>query len=210
MEHCLKISCNKCTWVISVKEWLLSHAKHDWSTFGVKWKLGFIVPRIQFYSRNDANRQCCVLWLTIRSRGVRRPSSSSVSRARFVTAGAIDVKLCTYIPLGKCYSQTKFSSSLAWPPGDQNIKGGITPELMAGSSTIIIGTSNSRWHSTRVFDLIYFWRSQWSKFKTTPLLPRFVTIWPRTGYSCMNIYIYMHHLHLGRSSPRWAQGPWTI
>jgi hypothetical protein len=43
----------------------------------------------------------------------RRPSpSSSVSRARFVTVGAIDPKLCTYVPLGKSNSQTKFRSSL--------------------------------------------------------------------------------------------------
>jgi hypothetical protein len=46
----------------------------------------------------------------MQSCGVRRPSSSSsVSRARFVTAGAIDPKLCTYVPLGKSNSQTKFS-----------------------------------------------------------------------------------------------------
>jgi hypothetical protein len=37
---------------------------------------------------------------------------TSVSRARFVTAGAIDPKLSTYVPLGKSNSQTKFRSSL--------------------------------------------------------------------------------------------------
>jgi hypothetical protein len=57
----------------------------------------------------------------------RRPSLWSVSRARFVTAGAIDPKLCTYVPLGKSNSQTKFRSSLilanlVWPPGGQNRK----------------------------------------------------------------------------------------
>jgi hypothetical protein len=31
---------------------------------------------------------------------------SSVSRARFVTAGAIDPKLCIYVPLGKSNSET--------------------------------------------------------------------------------------------------------
>jgi hypothetical protein len=42
------------------------------------------------------------------------PSSSlsSVSRARFVTAGAIDLKLWTYVPLGEMSVQTKFRSDL--------------------------------------------------------------------------------------------------
>jgi hypothetical protein len=40
------------------------------------------------------------------------PASMSVSRARFVTTGAIDPKHCTYVPLGKSNSQTKFRSSL--------------------------------------------------------------------------------------------------
>jgi hypothetical protein len=37
---------------------------------------------------------------------------SSVSRAHFVTAGAIDLKLCTYVPLGEITVQTKFWSDL--------------------------------------------------------------------------------------------------
>jgi hypothetical protein len=37
---------------------------------------------------------------------------SSISRARFVTTGAIDPKLWTYLPLGKSNSQTKFQSFL--------------------------------------------------------------------------------------------------
>jgi hypothetical protein len=59
--------------------------------------------------------QFCPFWLTcgepIQSHGVRR-RQSSISRARFVTAGAIDPKLYTYVPLGKSNSQTKFRSSL--------------------------------------------------------------------------------------------------
>jgi hypothetical protein len=39
-------------------------------------------------------------------------SSSSVSRSRFVTAGAIDLKLCTYVPLGEMTVQTNFRSDL--------------------------------------------------------------------------------------------------
>jgi hypothetical protein len=35
---------------------------------------------------------------------------SSVSRARFVTAGAIDLKLCTYVPVGEMTLQTNFRS----------------------------------------------------------------------------------------------------
>jgi hypothetical protein len=41
------------------------------------------------------------------------PSSlSSVCTAIFVTAGTIDLKLCTYMPLGLITSQTKFQSDL--------------------------------------------------------------------------------------------------
>jgi hypothetical protein len=75
-------------------------------------------------------------------------SLSSVSRARFVTAGAIDPKLCAYVPLGKSNSQTKFLSSLILGlatrvPKTENTKRAITPELMAGSSpNFYIGISN--------------------------------------------------------------------
>ena len=56
-------------------------------------------------------------WLTsepMRSRGVRRPSSSSssVSRARFVTAEGLELKLGTHDPLGKNSYHTKFRSDL--------------------------------------------------------------------------------------------------
>jgi hypothetical protein len=62
----------------------------------------------------------------------------SVGRARFVTAGAIDQKLCTYVPLGKSKSDPISVQSDSWfgHQGDktENIKSAITPELMAGSS----------------------------------------------------------------------------
>jgi hypothetical protein len=48
----------------------------------------------------------------MRSCGIRRLLSSYVSMARFVTAGAIDTKLCTCVSLGKNNSQIKFQSSL--------------------------------------------------------------------------------------------------
>jgi hypothetical protein len=41
---------------------------------------------------------------------VRRPSY--VCRARFVTTGAIDLKLCAYVSLGEMTLQTKFRSDL--------------------------------------------------------------------------------------------------
>jgi hypothetical protein len=62
---------------------------------------------------------------------------SSVSRARFVTAGAIDLILCTYVPLGEMSIQTKFWSDLILALATRetkNAKSAITPELMAGSS----------------------------------------------------------------------------
>jgi hypothetical protein len=82
--------------------------------------------------------------------------SLSASRARFVTTGAIDPKLCTYVPLGKSNSQTKFRSSrilvlaTSWTNGCIQI--------------CIIGISNKdTWHNTQVFDLNCLWRSQSSK-----------------------------------------------
>jgi hypothetical protein len=43
---------------------------------------------------------------------VRRLGPSSFSRARFVTAGSIELKRCIYIPLGEMSLQTKFRSDL--------------------------------------------------------------------------------------------------
>jgi hypothetical protein len=80
----------------------------------------------------------------------RRPaSSSSVSRARFVTIGAIDPRLCTYVPLGKSNSQISVQSD-SWFA--------MTTELWLDHLQIfIIGISNKdTWHNTRVFDLSTF------------------------------------------------------
>jgi hypothetical protein len=61
---------------------------------------------------------------------------SSVGMARFVTAGAVNPKLCTYVPLGKSNSQNKFRSSLILGLATRGPKpktqSAITPELMAG------------------------------------------------------------------------------
>jgi hypothetical protein len=69
-------------------------------------------------------------WLTFGETITWHPSavasSSSVSRARFVTAGAIDLKLCTcmYVTLGRVTHRPNFGPVwfLVWPPGGQNRK----------------------------------------------------------------------------------------
>jgi hypothetical protein len=53
-----------------------------------------------------------ICWLTCLLAYAITWCPSSVSRARFVAAGAIDPKFCAYVPLGKSNSQTKFRSSL--------------------------------------------------------------------------------------------------
>jgi hypothetical protein len=67
----------------------------------------------------------------------------------------------------------------------------MSPE--SAPTFFIIGTSNKdTWHTTRVFDLTYFWRSQRSKFKTAPLVCTFrfnltqnITLWE---------HVARHHL----------------
>jgi hypothetical protein len=79
---------------------------------------------------------------------------SSVSRALFITAGPIDLKLCTYVPLGQITVKTKFRSDLILGlvtrgPKLKMQKSAMTPELMAWSSPMfVIGTSSKdTWHS---------------------------------------------------------------
>jgi hypothetical protein len=62
--------------------------------------------------------------------------SGSVGRARFVTAGAIDLNLCTYVPIGHLTSQTNFRSDLILGLATRGPKpeSAMTPQLMAGSS----------------------------------------------------------------------------
>jgi hypothetical protein len=61
--------------------------------------------------------------------------SSSVNMARFVIARAIDLKLCTYVPLGHMTYQTKFQSDLILGLAPENTKSAITPEQMIGLSS---------------------------------------------------------------------------
>jgi hypothetical protein len=85
-----------------------------------------------------------VFWLTcelLQSRVVRRPSlsSSSVSRARFVTAGAIDLKtLYIWTPRWNDCTDKISVRSDSWlvhqGAKTENAKSAVTPELMTGSS----------------------------------------------------------------------------
>jgi hypothetical protein len=67
---------------------------------------------------------------------------SSVSREHFVTAGSIDLKLCTYVPLDEMTLRDQISvRSDSWlghqdrqEAKTENAKSAITPELMPGSS----------------------------------------------------------------------------
>jgi hypothetical protein len=67
----------------------------------------------------------------LQPRVVRRGggASSSVNTARFVTARAIDLKLCTYVPLGHMTYQNKFQSDLILCLAKtENTKSAMTPE----------------------------------------------------------------------------------
>jgi hypothetical protein len=103
--------------------------------------------------------------------------SSSVSMARFVTIGAIDLKLRTYYYYVGVTHRPNFGPVwfLAWPPGGQNQKRKCYDSWTNSLQIVIIGTSNNdTWHTTRVFDSTYFWRlqliGQSSKSDITPEL----------------------------------------
>ena len=90
--------------------------------------------------------------------------------ARFVTAGAIDLKLGTHVPLGNRNSETKFRLFLI--PGLATRGPNVKTEKMRflpyywseKFEKIMVGTStNKTSHIIRVFDLTYFSRSQRSK-----------------------------------------------
>jgi hypothetical protein len=65
--------------------------------------------KILYYIKLYKSPFFCSQWAYVIMRylsSIRRHNS----KARFVTAGAIDMKLCTYVPLGQMTWQTKF-----WP-----------------------------------------------------------------------------------------------
>jgi hypothetical protein len=79
------------------------------------------------------------------------PSSLSVNTARFVTARAIDLKLCTYVPLGRITYLTKFLSDLILGLATRgaktkNSKSALTPKQMIGSSFSSGIFSKDTWH----------------------------------------------------------------
>jgi hypothetical protein len=102
-----------------------------------------------------------------------------ICRARFVTAGAIDPKLCTYVPLGKSNSQTKFRSSLilGLATRGQNRKHKKCYNYWTNGWIIskFVGQVSNKdtWHNTQVFDFTYFWRSHRSMLKMSPLVGTF-------------------------------------
>jgi hypothetical protein len=77
--------------------------------------------------------------------------------ARFVTAGAIDPKLCTYVPLGKSNSDQILVQSGSWF-GHQGAKTINKKCYNSGTNSsiiqiFIIGISNKdTLHNTQVFD----------------------------------------------------------
>jgi hypothetical protein len=98
------------------------------------WLCLLIMDRLSpnFFTRSSIKSSCCIVrffdliyfWL------IRRLRPLSVRRACFVTAGAIDLKLCTYVQLGMSNTHTKFWFSLILGLA----KSAITPELISGSS----------------------------------------------------------------------------
>jgi hypothetical protein len=88
-----------------------------WHTHETNKKKNFVHVLYMYLSSKRAEMHSNTLLLPFLAR-LRGPytitwrPSSSVSRAHFVTAGAIDPKLCTYVPLGKSNSQIKCRSSL--------------------------------------------------------------------------------------------------
>jgi hypothetical protein len=69
----------------------------------------------------------------------------SVSRARFVTTGAIDLKLCTYVPLGV---QTKFRSYLILGLATKGPK-----PKMQKLTDVKFHNGTISWHVSLLFDL---------------------------------------------------------
>jgi hypothetical protein len=86
------------------------------------------------------------LYVSLYDYGMRCPSS--VCRARLVTAGAIDLKLCTYVPLGQMTSDQISVQSDSWlgqqGSKTENTKSAITLDLylyVDHLKMFIIGTS---------------------------------------------------------------------
>jgi hypothetical protein len=99
------------------------------------WTNGWIISKFLSLvpSKDTWHNTRVLIWPTFQ--GHRGQSwSGSVSKVRSVTTGAIDLKLCTYVPLGHLTTQTKFRSSLilglATRGSKPKPKTDITPELI--------------------------------------------------------------------------------
>jgi hypothetical protein len=113
----------------------LSHWKHFSSKLKIVSKCyrntTLLFQKLLFLARLPRHKKSYNSWT-----GYAITWRPSISRARFVTAGTIDPKLCTYVPLGlvRVTYRPNFGPVwfLVWPPKTQ--KSTMTPELMAGSS----------------------------------------------------------------------------
>jgi hypothetical protein len=132
----------------------------------------------------------------MQSRGIRCPSSSSISKARFVTAGAIDPKLCTYVPLGKSNSRTKVRSSLMSDScvdmylGTIYISTEFRPDWTSN-----MAARRPSWKTNKV--LLYSWTNGWiiSKFLSwIHLILRYMTWYPGFWFDLL------FEGHIGQSS----------
>jgi hypothetical protein len=107
------------------------------------------------------------IWPTFQ--GHRGQSSyGNVSRAHFVTTGAIDLILPAYVPLGEIILEMKFRSDLILGLATRGQSQKVLLLLnwwLDHIKIFVIGiSSKDTWHNTRVFDLTYFSRSHRSKF----------------------------------------------
>jgi hypothetical protein len=109
-----------------------------------------------------------LIWPTFQGhRG--QSSSGSFSRACFVATGAIGLKLRTYVTLGQLTSWTKFRSNLIIGLATRGAKTENTKCYYSWSTcnsskclSLVHLILKDTWHNTWIFDLTYFWRSQYS------------------------------------------------
>jgi hypothetical protein len=107
------------------------HKRYVVTLFVENWQYSVILYSVNLALRIHDIIPRFLIWPTFQGhRG--QSSSGNVSRAHFVTAGASDLKLCTYVPLGHL---TKFRSDLILclatmrgpKPKTQNL---LTPQLI--------------------------------------------------------------------------------
>jgi hypothetical protein len=123
-------------------------------------------------------------------------SSSSVNKARFVTARAISMKLGVRIPLGNVlffyFRDLIYFVASRWPFRKSDLVK-LTKFLWE------VYSNKTTSYITRVLDLTYFSRSdrEVKVWKTLRKLAYFVTIWPRMFYPCVNMYLGTLYIYTG-------------